>query len=241
MIEPWYSSEMNTVYSHPPENGRPGVELVNHLMEVAERAKHVVPAKTTTPTGEPLRAVVETLAYVHDLGKATTYFQKYLLENQSPEFEQYRHHAPIGSFAAYHALDAQGFDTETCLAGFLAVAKHHGYLPDIADYIYSRAHRREGVSKSERNSAEQQQTAVAIQIKDIDEYVPDIATEIFDTATAGHSDWASFRDGFGSLLSEIKDAVATTGSTPGIDRNALSKSCYEFPIRVYKSPYVVRL
>lgn len=226
---------MDTVYSHPPENGQPGVELVDHLTDVAGRVTHVVPAETTTPTGEPLRAVVETLAYVHDLGKATTYFQKYLLENQNPEFEQYRHHAPIGSFAAYHALDARRFDTETCLAGFLAVAKHHGHLPDIADYIYSRAHRREGVSKSEMNSAEQQQTAVAIQIKDIDEYVPGIATEIFDAATAGHGDWASFRDGFGALLSEIKNEVATTGSVPGIDRNALSKSCYGLVLQCWSS------
>lgn len=226
---------MDTVYSHPPENGQPGVELVDHLTDVAGRVTHVVPAETTTPTGEPLRAVVETLAYVHDLGKATTYFQKYLLENQSPEFEQYRYHAPIGSFAAYHALDTRRFDTETCLAGFLAVAKHHGHLPDIADYIYSRAHRREGVSKSERNSAEQQQTAIAIQIKNIDNHVPGVATEIFDAATAGRGDWTSFRDGFGALLSEINDAVATTGSVPGIDRNALSKSCYGLVLQCWSS------
>lgn len=226
---------MDTVYSHPPENGRPGVELVDHLTDVAERVKHAVPAETTTPSGEPLRAVVETLAYVHDLGKATRYFQNYLLENQSPEFEQYRYHAPIGSFAAYHALDAQGFDTETCLAGFLAVAKHHGRLPDVADYVYRRAHRREGVSKSEMNSAEQQQTAVAIQIQDIDDNVPDIATEVFDNATGGLGDWASFRDGFGSLLEEIEDTVATTGSAPGVGRNALSKSCYGLVLQCWSS------
>jgi len=92
---------MATIYSHPPEEGRSGVELMDHLTEVATRVGYVVPADATTPAGESLRAVVETLAYVHDLGKATTFFQEYLLHDRHPDYEAYRHHAPIGSFGAY--------------------------------------------------------------------------------------------------------------------------------------------
>lgn len=116
---------MATIYSHPPEDGRLGVELTDHLTDVAARVEHVVPANATTPTDESLHAVVKTLGYVHDLGKATTYFQEYLLHDRHPDYEAYRHHAPIGSFAAYYALDVVDFNTE--LVGFLndnGVAAH---------------------------------------------------------------------------------------------------------------------
>ena len=228
---------MDTVYSHPPEDGRPGVELVDHLADVAARVELVVPADATTPAGEPLRDVVEPLAYVHDFGKATTYFQRYLLDGQHPEYDQYRHHAPIGSFAAYYALDARGFDTETCLAGFVAVAKHHGSLPDIAEYVHRRAHRRKGISANEMNSAERQQTAIVNQIKDIDEHARKIAIEVFNDATANHGDWESFRDGFfdESILKDIEETVATSGTVPGVNREALSESCYGLALQCWSS------
>jgi CRISPR-associated endonuclease Cas3-HD len=226
---------MATIYSHPPENDRPGVELADHLEDVAARVGHVVSANATTPAGESLRAVTETLAYVHDFGKATTYFQEYLLDGHSPDHEEYRYHAPIGSFAAYYALDAQGLATETCLAGFVAVAKHHGRLSDIAEYVHTRAHRREDISGGEMTPAERQQNAVAKQLQDIDEHADDLAMELFDHATDGHGDWESFYDGFGELLREIADTVATSGTVPGVDREALSRSCYALVIRCWSS------
>jgi CRISPR-associated endonuclease Cas3-HD len=226
---------MATIYSHPPENDRPGVELADHLEDVAARVGHVVSANATTPAGESLRAVTETLAYVHDFGKATTYFQEYLLDGHSPDHEEYRYHAPIGSFAAYYALDAQGLATETCLAGFVAVAKHHGRLSDIAEYVHTRAHRREDISGGEMTPAERQQNAVAKQLQDIDEHADDLAMELFDHATDGHGDWESFYDGFGKLLGEITDTVATSGTVPGVDREALSRSCYALVIQCWSS------
>jgi CRISPR-associated endonuclease/helicase Cas3/CRISPR-associated endonuclease Cas3-HD len=226
---------MCAIYSHPPEDNRPEVELLDHLADVATRVDHVVRMDTTTPAGESLRTVVETLAYVHDFGKATTFFQEYLLDDKSPEDERYRYHAPIGSFAAYYALDARGFETETCIAGFVAVAKHHGSLPDVADYVHSRAHRRDGAASKTPNAAEQQQNAIAIQIQNIDEHAQDLAEEVFDDATDGHGGWASFRDGFGSLLTEVAGAVATSGTVPGIDRDALSESCYGLVLQCWST------
>jgi CRISPR-associated endonuclease Cas3-HD len=226
---------MDTIYSHPPEDDRQGVELIDHLEGTATRVEHVIPANATTPGGESLRAIVKTLAYVHDFGKATTFFQSYLIDDQSPEYERYRYHAPIGSFAAYYALDARGFETETCLAGFVAVGKHHGSLPDVADYVHTRAHRRGGAASKTPNSAEQQQNAIARQIQDIDEHAQALAKDVFDDATDGHGDWASFRDGFGSLLAEIAETVATSGTVPGIDRDALSESCYGLVLQCWSA------
>ena len=218
---------MTVRYSHPPENGHDGVELVDHLEDVARRVREIVAINAETPEGESLRNVVETLAYVHDFGKATTFFQDYLLESTEPEYKQYRYHAPVGSFAAYYALDAQGYDTETCLAGFVAVAKHHGRLPDVIKYIHDRSYRRENVSPASFNSAEQQQTAIAKQLEDINAHVPTLATELFEEATDGAGSWETFRMSFtDGLLDEIASAVETVGSGATISRDSLSDSSY---------------
>lgn len=222
-------------YSHPPEDGHDGVLLMNHLENVAERVRYVVSGQAKTPAGEPLREVVETLAYVHDFGKATTYFQDYLLKSVHPDFEEYRYHAPVGSFAAYFALDARGFATETCLAGFVAVAKHHGRLPDVAEYVLSRTHRRENVSSENQNSAEQQQAAIAMQLNDIGEHVPNLAEEVFQNATNDTGSWERFHSSFGSLLGKIESTIATSGSVPGVNRDALSDSCYALVLECWGS------
>ncbi|WEL16364.1 CRISPR-associated helicase Cas3 [Halorhabdus sp. SVX81] len=222
-------------YSHPPEGGREGVGLEVHLADVADRVAHVVPDDATTPTDESLRSVVETLAWVHDFGKATTHFQEYLLENSEADPPMLRHHAPIGSFAAYHALDTQGYDTETCLAGFVAVAKHHGKLPNVAEYVVDRTHRRNG--DSGQNTVEKRQTVVLKQIKDIHDTVPDLAEKVFESATAGSGGWESFvrRYQSGSLLSDIEATVGTKTAGRGVDPDALSTSCYGLVLQCWSA------
>lgn len=234
--EPWCSSEMGRPYSHPPEDGRDGVYLSDHLADVADRVSYIVSADTTTPAGESLVEVVESLAWVHDFGKATTYFQQYLGQRSgAPDDDRLRYHAPIGSFAAYYVLDARGHDTETCLAGFVAVAKHHGRLPDVAEYVHGRAHRRENVSGAKQSPAEEQQTAIWEQIGDIDEHESELAADVFENATGGAGTWAAFRDDFLTLLSEIEATVGTTGKMPGVRADALSDSCYALVLQSWSS------
>ena len=222
------------VYSHPPEDGYEGVYLRDHLDDVAQRASAVVPDEATTPDDESLRQVVETLAYVHDFGKATTFFQEYLRQGSEPEHKPCRYHAPIGSFAAYYALDAQGFETETSLAGFVAVAKHHGRLPDVTQYIYDRAYNSENSTGGAQTNDEQLQAAIAMQLNDIEDNVPELAAEVFDNATDGDGSWDGFRYSYKELLDEIAAAVATESGTT-ISRESLSDSCYGLTLEIWGS------
>ena len=101
-------------YSHPPEDGRPAVKLVTHLEDVASRLDYLIPEEATTPEGQPLHEVVRRLALVHDLGKATTWFQQYIDDDhRNPTPEMKRHHSPLGSFAAFAVLERGGFSIET--------------------------------------------------------------------------------------------------------------------------------
>lgn len=195
----------------------------------------MVPPDATTPNGESLRAIVETLAYVHDLGKATSYFQEYLDTGRSPDNELLRYHAPLGSFVAYYALDARGFATETCLAGFVGVAKHHGSLPNVTEYVFDRTHRRDSVTSGEQTPRERRQTAIALQIKDVDDGNPDVARRIVQRASDGYGSWSEFRNGFLNLLADIEATVATSGSVPGTREDALSDSCYGLVLQCWSS------
>lgn len=225
---------MPTRYSHPPEGAHDGVLLRDHLEDVAQRVGYVVPDDARTANDDPIRDIVETLAYVHDFGKATTYFQEYLLNGVDPDDSYCRYHAPLGAFAAYYALEAKGYDAETCLAGFVAVAKHHGRLPDVAEYVYERTHRRESIATEQ--DAEKQQTAVAKQINDINDHVLEFAGNVFDAATDGDGSWEEFCHRFaGNLLEDIKATVATEGHSEGIDRESLSDSCYALVLEFWSS------
>ncbi|MFC5135877.1 MULTISPECIES: CRISPR-associated endonuclease Cas3'' [Haloferacaceae] len=225
---------MSVRYSHPPEDGHDGVHLQEHLDDVARRASKIVPDEASTPADKSLQRVVKTLAYVHDFGKATTFFQEYLRHNTEPEYKPCRYHAPIGSFAAYYALDTQGFETETCLAGFVAVAKHHGRLPDVTQYIHNRAYNSENSTGGAQTNAEQQQAAIAMQLNDIEEHVPELATDIFNGATDSHGSWDDFRYSYKELLDEIAAAVATESGTT-ISRDSLSDSCYGLVLECWGS------
>jgi len=226
---------MEQRYSHPPEDGRDGVLLEDHLSDVAERVAYVVPEDAETPAGESLRDVVETLAWVHDFGKATTYFQEYLLKEKKADPPMLRHHAPLGSFAAYDALNAQGFDTETCLAGFVAVAKHHGELPNVAEYVVDRTHRGDGNSR--QTTEEERQSVVLKQIGNIHEEVQGLAGTVFENATDSSGGWESFVLAYqsGSLLSDIEDIVGTETQSRGIDPDALSSSCYGLVLQCWSA------
>lgn len=221
-------------YSHPPTDDD-GVRLKSHLEDVAERIQYIVADEATTPAGESLRAVVETLGYVHDFGKATTYFQRYLCDDDHPTPEMLRYHAPLGSFAAYYALDSRGFASETCLAGFVAVAKHHGQIPDVAEYVHSRAHRRDGKADVDPTSTERRQNAIGKQIEDINDRVPELAGWVLDQATDGQGDWLDFGTAFTSLLNKVATQVESGGGAGQLSRDSLSSSCYEHTLQCWSA------
>ncbi|WP_153952334.1 CRISPR-associated endonuclease Cas3'' [Halosegnis longus] len=219
------------IRSHPAEGEREAVPLSDHLDDVAARIPHVVPASVQTPAGESLRAVCETLALLHDFGKATSYFQQYLNDEYQGD-SALRYHAPLGSFAAYYALDARGFDTETCLAGFVAVAKHHGELPNVATYVHDRTNTNDGNSETKVTES---QRAVAKQLADIREHAPDLAADVFERASDGEGSWSEFTGEFVSLLDDIDATVTGDGAMPRVGRDALSVDCYGTVLRCWSA------
>lgn len=75
------------------------------------------------------------IATLHDFGKATPQFQAYVRTEETydgPAAE--KNHARLGALATWFVLSRIGADDRDCLAGTLAVARHHQALPNAATY-----------------------------------------------------------------------------------------------------------
>jgi CRISPR-associated endonuclease/helicase Cas3/CRISPR-associated endonuclease Cas3-HD len=160
------------------------IPLDRHLSDVRERVSWLVPADAETPAGNSLRELTETVATVHDVGKLTSWFQQHL---NGGEPDGPTHHAPLGSLLAHYALTERGFDGTDPLVGFLAVAKHHGRLPDVASYV-SRSTADSARSRLRRLFREQ----TPQQARQIDEEVPALARTVIQCATDDTGSWEAF-------------------------------------------------
>ncbi len=112
---------------------RPGQSLSDHLDGVVKNATTLVPDDTTTPEGNSLCQLVETVTHLHDIGKLTPAFQQYIRETPDRPPRQSEYHAAPGAILTFHALAAQGFSPTEAAAGFYAVLRHHQGLPNLED------------------------------------------------------------------------------------------------------------
>lgn len=110
----------------------PGVPLEDHLINTATFAEFFLQEKPANIQKE-LAPVLKTCALVHDLGKATTYFQQYLSGN-GPKIRE-ASHSLFSAVCTYSLLLEQFPDGLYPILGFLAVKRHHGNLREIIDEI----------------------------------------------------------------------------------------------------------
>lgn len=173
--------------SHIGPDGEP-IPLDQHLSDVRDRVRWLVPADAETPSGKSLSELTETIATVHDFGKLTSWFHKHLLSGGESEPAGPKHHAPVSALLAHYALEARGFDGADPLVGFLAVARHHGRLPDAAGYVQRAAIEQSGRARSFFRAD------ALKQVEHIDETVPGLAAALVDRATDSGGEWETFRE-----------------------------------------------
>lgn len=152
----------STLFSHP---GKP---LEQHLEAVATSAEQAVASIpwTDAALGRTLQGVARLIGLYHDVGKGTSYFQRYLAWNiekahgekvAAPEFDgQLKSHALLSAVAVYIALKqylaqaSWGNEEQHALLaaiGFYVVRQHHQDLEDnlvaelSVDYRHNLLHK----------------------------------------------------------------------------------------------------
>lgn len=131
---------MITVYSHP---GKP---LIEHLNEVAQTCKQVMSERVWLQKSPVDQQTMEKVAYLcgsfHDLGKATKYFQHYLL-SENHDVIGPKNHALISSLfvreiVKQYLKGTSSTDFEQNLLATFAytvVRRHHGGLDNLEEEV----------------------------------------------------------------------------------------------------------
>jgi CRISPR-associated helicase Cas3/CRISPR-associated endonuclease Cas3-HD len=208
---------MQSVISHP-ENpfGADPLLLRDHLQSVGDRAVELGQGEDTTC----LRAI----GLLHDFGKLTPQFQAYIRgEYQGPTAE--KQHARIGAFLTFYALGKRNVEPVSRLAGTLAVARHHGTIPDAAPYV--------GTALTEAYEHD----ALHNQVRRIDAESGSLADEFVELATDGAGSWTEFVTRFqdGSIVDRL-ESLSTESSPllpPQVDEDALPTGLYDRTLRYW--------
>jgi CRISPR-associated helicase Cas3/CRISPR-associated endonuclease Cas3-HD len=208
---------MQHVISHPTNPfGEDPLLLKDHLQAVADRAVRLG-QRAETPC---LRAI----GLLHDFGKLTPQFQAYIRgEYQGATAE--KQHARIGAFATFYALGKQDREPVERLAGALAVARHHGTIPDAAPYV--------GTVLTEAYEHD----ALHNQVQRIDAERSSRADELFDLATGNAGSWQEFRTRFrdGSIVDTLESLSTESPPLlpPQVDEDALPAGLYDRTLRYW--------
>ena len=214
--------------SHPAENGDEATLLLDHLNEVAERAESVISVNATAIGGDPLTEMTVIVAQCHDFGKATTWFQEYVIDER--DTSKRTNHSLFGAYLGYYVLDRLGYDSEDCLAAFVALAKHHGCLPDVEKYV-------EDVSRFEnRGEANNERQRILVeQVANVNDHRREFAQSFVSDVTDGNGSWEEFAeeiDKEGDGLFEIVNEHVSMFDFAS-DRSTPSDEFYELLLQLW--------
>jgi CRISPR-associated endonuclease/helicase Cas3/CRISPR-associated endonuclease Cas3-HD len=223
--------------SHPGDGDRAAVALEAHLLGVARRARDVTPDDAVTGDGRSLHDAARIVGLAHDVGKATAWFQSHI-GNDSVECETDgpSHHARLGGLLAYYALRARGYGAGACFAGLVAVAKHHGTLPNyrrfVEEHLDQRTTWRFGSADGARSGS--YNGAAARQAAHVETTRPEFARAVVDELAGESGSWSDFL----ARLTASNDAIETVGDDP--DESLLSWLRADFLYRFRPDTRVAR-
>lgn len=179
--------------------------LGEHLRGVEAATAALTADRGTTPYGEEWGTVASRLAWSHDFGKLTPWFQEYLEtgDRSHAPSPQHTYHGEVSALVTIPILNAAGCSSETVAAGFLAVAKHHSVLPDLESQLRDYTRSKSSQTFSRLNE----------QLRKIDDEAAAAADQLVATASGDDLSWgdlsgveaSAYRDSIGDLVSAIDD------------------------------------
>ena len=147
-------------YSHIKKDEKGNIlsnkKIENHINGVINNAKDsfLNTINFSYPT-DKLNDLITDICKLHDIGKYTSYFQNYLLNNDLSN-RRLKQHARIGSYIIYNRI--RSIDEKLALIGYFVIKNHHSNLQDIiSDYLFIDSKRidLEDIFKSQKNDLQQ--------------------------------------------------------------------------------------
>lgn len=126
------------LYSHPEFKGFAGIYLADHLLNVASSCKRIVEdldLDLRLINKSSLAELAFRIGLLHDIGKASTYFQKKLSGDESQG--QMANHSLISAVIAYQNMQRlKDLPDFAAPLAFKIIQRHHGNL-DSYEHLYS--------------------------------------------------------------------------------------------------------
>lgn len=193
--------------------------LGDHLEGVAENVQRLLPEDGTTAYGDEWQTVGQAMAWTHDAGKLTEYFQTYLEtgDRTIAARPEYTYHGFVSSLLTAHVLHRMDVAPETRLAGFYAVAKHHGVIPTLSTEHPTYC--------SSAPKHESKYDIAGIQLQNIDQQARSAANEILQTASKSQLSWGEI----------YADDPATYKQLLKADITAFDDQFYETVLRAWST------
>ena len=122
-------------HSRPDANGQVvGTKLlIHHLYDVSKKAFANLHNNLKFSDNNALKSILKAVCLLHDFGKFTVYFQKYLFKSSDVD-PLLKRHSSLGASLAYRVFEKQ--NPEAGLLSFFLIRMHHGNLKNIDAAIW---------------------------------------------------------------------------------------------------------
>ena len=116
--------------------------VIDHTVAVSNHCLANTPSDTTLTDGTPTRPVLYVMAWCHDIGKLTTWWQEDHNNSAVPSVDRppgkVGTHSHLGGVTTWWVLREMGYPVSTALPAAIAVSRHHRSLPNLESYTLDR-------------------------------------------------------------------------------------------------------
>ena len=220
------------IVSRVDDDRVPTERLVDHADAVASRARWL--ATGDNGGGSSDASILAPVGQLHDAGKAVPAFQRYIRTGNAPGQRKYTYHARLGAFALAYVLDERGVADREVLAGWAAVLRHHGTLPDLAGATIETI-------RSELDGDNNAWVSQQIAAIDDSERSRAVFDGLLDRASDGTVGWSDFREAMNDgavydvLLRSLGVRTGGRPRTSHADRATIPDGTYDRTIRLWSA------
>lgn len=131
-------------FAHTDHPITPGTHepVLDHLAAVGNHCLANTPSDTTLTDGTRTQPVLYVMAWCHDIGKLTTWWQEDHDNTTVSSIDRppgrVADHSFIGGVTTWWVLRELGYPVRVAFPASIAVARHHGTLPDLESYSFDR-------------------------------------------------------------------------------------------------------
>lgn len=154
---------------------RPGSLLFDHLNNVSRLTEERLRASLSNPAPD-LILLARITGLCHDLGKGTSYFQRYIADSGMQDYRwtlsfrwELAHHSRLGAEAAAFILQRRfGSESPLSLLAYGAILRHHSALGNLSEELHSQRRR-------------EKRDDLLEQLSELDDGLNELFSELFGT------------------------------------------------------------